>query len=39
MAENVVQMVQESGTGKKVMAIEIARFLQRTYANRKHEKN
>ncbi|MBQ6025981.1 MAG: hypothetical protein IJL20_10275 [Lachnospiraceae bacterium] len=39
MAENVVQMVQESGTGKKVMVIEIARFLQRTYANRKHEKN
>ena len=39
MAENVVQMVQESGTGKKVMAIEIARFLQRIYANRKHEKN
>lgn len=35
----MVQMVQESGTGKKVMAIEIARFLQRTYAHRKHEKN
>lgn len=39
MAENVVQLVQESGTRKRVKTIEIARFLQRTYSHRKHEKN
>lgn len=39
MAKNVVQLVQESGTRKWVMAIEIARFLQRTYKHREREKN